>query len=350
MSEARAPRARVLADGSALAGVMAVDVFANNHLAADRFRVRLAARVADMAGLQAPGVRLDVQVGFDDRWASLVLGTADAISFDPIRGVLEIEGRDLSSGMIEARVGETFANRTSSEIVEVIAGRHGLAADATPTSTLAGRYYQNEHERLTLGQFARAMSEWDLLAFLAGQEGFDLFMEGERLRFAPPAEDRVVVLRVEDCLSLELEHELGLSRAIEVTVRSWGTRDAAMVEHTARRGSGRSRSRRSRSGRSGSVGTTWRHGLVRPNLDSEQARVAAERALADLLRHEWTAQATMPGELDMTARTRVALLGAGLDWDRDYAVAELSRHLDVRRGFTQRLCLQAAPLGPDGVY
>ncbi len=327
---ARQPRAQVLADGSALAGVLAVDVFANNHLAADRFRLRLAAGVADMAGLQAPGLRLDVQVGFDDGWASLVLGTADTVLFDPIRGVLEVEGRDLSAGLIEARVGETFANRTSSEIVEVIAGRHGLAADATPTSTPVGRYYQNEHDRLTLGQFARVTTEWDLLAFLAGQEGFDLFMEGERLRFAPPASDGAVGLRVEDCLGLELEHGLGLSRAIEVTVRSWGSRAGAVVEYTAKRGSG---------------GTTWRHGLVRPNLDAGQAELVAEQALADLLRHEWTARATMPGELGMTARTRVALVGAGVDWDRDYLVAELSRHLDVRRGFTQRLRLQAAPSG-----
>jgi len=191
----RQPRARVLADGSALAGVLAVDVFANSYLAADRFRVRIAASVADMAGLQAPGVRLDVQVGLDDGWASLVVGAADALSFDPIRGVLEVEGRDLSAGLIEARVGETFANRTSSEIVEVVAGRHGLVADATPTSTPVGRYYQNEHERLVLGQFARALTEWDLLAFLAVQEGFDLFMDGERLVFGPPALDGAVALR-----------------------------------------------------------------------------------------------------------------------------------------------------------
>jgi len=323
-------RARVLADGSALAGVLAVDVFANSYLAADRFRVRIAASVADMAGLQAPGVRLDVQVGLDDGWASLVVGAADALSFDPIRGVLEVEGRDLSAGLIEARVGETFANRTSSEIVEVVAGRHGLVADATPTSTPVGRYYQNEHERLVLGQFARALTEWDLLAFLAVQEGFDLFMDGERLVFGPPALDGAVALRMEDCLELELEHALGLSRAIEVTVRSWGTQAGAAVEYVARRGSG---------------GTAWRQALVRPNLDAGQAQLVAERALADLLRHEWTAQATMPGELGMTARTRVALVGAGAGWDRDYAVAELSRHLDVRRGFTQRLRLQAAPGG-----
>jgi len=67
----------VLADGSALPGVLAVDVFANNHLAADRFRVRIAAGAAGLAELQAPGLRLDVQVGWDGVWVSLVVGTAD---------------------------------------------------------------------------------------------------------------------------------------------------------------------------------------------------------------------------------------------------------------------------------
>jgi len=342
LSGARQPRAKVLADGSALAGVLAVDVFTSNCLAADRFRVRIAAGAGDFAGLQAPGLRLDVQVGFDEGWTSLVLGTADTFAFDPIRREIEIEGRDLSAMLIEAQAGETFANRTASEIVEVVAVRHGLTPDATPTSTPVGRYYQDQHDRLTLEQFARATTEWDLLAFLAVQEGFDLFMEGTRLRFGPPTGDIAMTLRVEDCLGLECEHALGLSREIEVTVRSWGTRAGAAVVHTARRGS---KLGGSRPGGAGRDGTKLRHGLVRPNLDPVQAQLVAERALADLLRHEWTSYATMPGELNMTARTRLALVGAGADWDRDYVVAELSRHLDVRRGFTQRLRLQAAPGG-----
>lgn len=334
LNSVRQPRARVLAGGSEVAGVLALDVFANNHLAADRFRVRLAASVTDAAALQEPGLQLDVQVGLDGGWNSLMLGVADTLSLDPIRGLLDIEGRDLSAGLIEARIGETFANRTASEIVEVLAARHGLVADAERTSAPIGRYYQSEHDRLTLPQFSKAMTEWDLLAFLAGQEGFDLFMDGSRLRFGP-RDGTAVTLRVADCLGLELEHALGLSQAVEVTVRSWGTRSGAAVEHTARR-SGLSRAG---SGKAGSGKAGLRQALVRPNLDAEQARRVAERAVADLVRHERTASATMPGELGMTARSRVGLVGAGADWDREYAVAELSRHLDVRRGFTQRLRL-----------
>ena len=317
----------MLAGGSALPGVLSVDVFSNNHLAADRFRVRLAASAGDWSGLHAPGLRLDVQAGWEGGWTSLLVGTADALAFDPVRGVVDIEGRDLSAALVEAQASETFANRTASEIAEVIAERHGLLAAVERTGTAVGRYYQAEHDRMALGQFARAVTEWDLLAFLAGQEGFDLFMEGGTLRFGPPA-GPAVPLRVGDCLSLQLERALGLAQAVEVTVRSWGTRAGAAVSHTARRG--------------GEGGGVRRHAVVRPNLDAVQAQRVAERALADLQGHEWTAQAAMPGELGLSARSRVSLVGTGTAWDRDYAVAELSRHLDARRGFTQRLCLRGA--------
>ena len=96
MSGIRAPRVQVLADGGMLAGVLAADVFANNHLAADRFRLRIAASVADLAVLQAPGLRLDVQVGWDGGWTSLIVGVADSLAFDPVRGELDVEGRDRS--------------------------------------------------------------------------------------------------------------------------------------------------------------------------------------------------------------------------------------------------------------
>ena len=67
----------MLAGGIPLAGVLSVDVFSNNHLAADRFRVRLAASAADWSGLHAPGLRLDVQAGWGGGWATLLVGTAD---------------------------------------------------------------------------------------------------------------------------------------------------------------------------------------------------------------------------------------------------------------------------------
>ena len=101
--------------------------------------------------------------GFALAGLSLLLGTADSLHLDPIRGILDVEGRDLSAALVEARVDETFANRTSSEVAALFASRHGLQADVTTTSTPIGRLYGNERDRLTTGH-ARAATEWDLLA------------------------------------------------------------------------------------------------------------------------------------------------------------------------------------------
>lgn len=323
-NEVRAPRLQVLADGVALPGVMGADVFANNFLAADRFSVRLAVSAGGLAVVDAQGVRLDVQVALDGGWTSLVAGEADTVLLDPIGGVVDVEGRDLSALLVDTRVDETFANRTASEIAVELGGRHGLEVSADATGTLVGRYYQAEHDRLTVGRSARAVSEWDLLAFLAGQEGFDLFMDGAVLRFGAAAGEAVTV-ETGGCMHVSMEHALGMARSVEVTVRSWDQQGAAVVVGTAAGGGG---------------GRRWKQGLVRANLAADAAQRLAERTLADLLRHERTVRLVMPGELGIRPRGTVTLQGTGTDWDRDYAVAEVSRHVDVRHGFTQRVRLQ----------
>ena len=323
-SETRAPRLRVLVDGSELAGVMEAEVASNNHLAADRFRVRVAGLGA-LAVVDVPGVRFDVQVGFGGAWTSLTVGEADSVGVDPIRGLIDVEGRDLSALMIDARVDETFANRTSSEIAEILAERHGLGVAATPTSTLVGRYYQSDYERLTVGNFARVMSEWDLLSFLAVQEGFDLFMDGETLRFETAGGGGAARLAPGDCESLHMEHLLGMERAIEVTVQSWDQQGAQAVVQTAQ---------------GGGSGRAWKHSVTRPNLPPDEAQRLAERVLADLVRHTRSVSAVMPGDVVLTPRSQVMLEGTGTDWDGPYAVSELRRSVDVRRGFSQRMQLQ----------
>lgn len=328
--EACAPALRVLADGRPVPGVMCADVVSNNHLAADRFSLRVAAGAGGLAMLVAPGVRLRVEAGLAGVWTGLVTGEADSVSLDPVHGVIDVEGRDLSALFIDSRVDETFANRTSTEIAGLLAGRHGLQVSGTTTSTLVGRYFQSEHDRLTMGQFAKAMSEWDLLAYLAGREGLGLFVEGETLRFGETADRSVHVLQPADCMSLQLERGLGMARTIEVTVRSWDQRGGQAVVQTVQ---------------GGGSGRVWRHGIVRPNLPAEEAQRLAERTLADLVRHEWTAWATMPGELSLTARRQVAIEGTGTDWDRLYGIDTIRRHIDAGRGFTQSLALQGNPTG-----
>ena len=187
----RAPRLKVIANGQIISGAMEAEVISNNYYAADRFRTSVALGIDPWAGASfwasEPDILMDVQFSLDGgaSFVSLVQGVVDSVSIDPTLGLVRLDGRDLTSALIEARTQETFANRTSSEIASLLAQRHNLTPQVTSTTTPVGRYYQIEHDRITLNQFSRTTTEWDLLVYLARQEGFDVFVQGQTLCFQP---------------------------------------------------------------------------------------------------------------------------------------------------------------------
>ena len=283
-----------------------------------------------------PGSILDIQLTLGGPPTSLLQGEADTVNIDVLKQTVEIEGRDLTARLLDARIQETFSNQTASQIAETLAARHDLTPNVTATSTLAGRYYSAEHDRITLGQFSRATTEWDLLTFLAAREGFEIYVSAQTLTFAPmPAAEPALSLTPGQCISLQLQHALTLSRDIEVTVKSWNTRQQAAFTQTARS-----------SARGGSrTGPAQRIVVVRPNLSPNDALQLAQRILADLSAHERVVLAELPGELSLSPRTQVLLTGTATDFDQLYYVAEIDRHFSAEQGFTERLRLKNTPVG-----
>ncbi len=330
----RAPRLQVLANGQVIAGAMEAEVISNNYYAADRFRVAIALGVDPWAQASfwasEPDVLLDIRFSLDGgvSFASLVQGAVDCVDIDPTLGLVHLDGRDLSASLIEARTQETFANRTSSEIASLLAERHHLAPRVSRTTTPVGRYYQSEHDRITLNQFSRATTEWDLLVFLARQEAFDVFVQGAALYFQPAAQgtDLVMSLRAEDLIDLRLERSLTLARDIEVVVKSWNSRqNSAFVQ----------RARAACRGRTGRSSAPQRYVFVQPNLTPDDALKLAQRKLAELTRHERTIRITMPGELELSPRSMIALEGTGTEFDQAYYVDVIERRLRQGGGLTQ---------------
>jgi phage protein D len=328
---ARAPRPEVLADGAALVGVLEAEVISNNYYAADRFQVRMAldASPATAAFWASAGeVMLEIRMALAGLPVSLIQGGVDRVRLDPVRRLVTLEGRDLTLRLIEARTQESFVNRTASEVAEILATRHGLSTQVTRTTTKIGRYYQDEHDRITLGQFSRAMTEWDLLTWLARQEGFDVFVRGTTLTFQP-AEDaaRIFPLAVQDTTALQVERALTLARDIEVTVKSWNSRQQSAFTKKAR-ASGQ---------RQGNTDAVQRHVLVRPNLTEDEALKLAQATLAELTRHRMVLSATMPGELSLAPRDTVLLRGTGSVFDQSYVVEDIARRISVQHGFIQHI-------------
>jgi phage protein D len=335
-SNFRRPGLTVLSGGAALPNLIDADILTNAHFAAARFRLRFAVDPVDVESLFPPGAILDIQLGFSGSATSILQGEADTIRIDVLNRTVEVDGRDLTARLLDARTQETFSNQTASEIAQTLAGRHGLIPDITATTTLAGRYYSSEHDRITLGQFSRTTTEWDLLTFLAAREGFETFVSGQTLTFAPlPSASPTLTLTPDLCVGLSLEHTLTLARDIEVTVKSWNTKQQAAITQTARS-----------SGQGRRTGGAPQHVMViRPNLSPNDALQLAARILADLSAHERLVHAELPGELDLTPRTQVLLSGTGTDFDQLYYVAELDRHFSLDHGFTERIRLKNSPAG-----
>jgi phage protein D len=324
-----------MANGQILTGALEAEVISNNYYAADRFAATVALGPDPWAGAAFWAanfdILVDVQFSLDGgaSFMSLVQGAVDNVSIDPNAGLVYLEGRDLTAALIETRIQETFANQTSSEIASLLAQRHNLTPNVIATSTPVGRYYQSEHDRTTLDQFSRTTTEWDLLVFLARQEGFDLFVQGTALYFQPAAQPTgpVLALTPGDVLDLRLARSLTLARDIEVVVRSWNSRqNSALAQQVT-------------ASCLDSVGQSnaQRYVFVRPNLTADDAVKFAQRMIAELTRHERSITISMPGELALTPRSMIAIQGTGTDFDQTYYIDVIERRLRQHGGLIQHV-------------
>lgn len=346
----RAPRLRVLWNNKAIPGVVSLSVTTNNYYQCDTFNLSVAASAGDPGWWDInPPMILDIQIGIDGgAWQSLLIGEVDHQQFHIQTGLLELSGRDLSARFIEAKTQEAFVNQTASQVAVTLAARHGLASSVTATNTLIGRYYEQDHSHLTMGQFSRTTTEWDLLTTLARFEGFDVFMLGTVLHFqAPPletAEPYVLnytppgpVQRLNGT-SLNLERSLTLAKDVQVDVRSWSSRQGRAFTKTARAIGGKAAA--ASGGSSGKPTTTQKYVFVRPNLNEDQAQKLANQMARDITLHERVVAAEMPGELTLTPRNMVKLQGTGTSFDQTYFIASITRSLSFSEGFRQSMRLK----------
>jgi phage protein D len=345
-SDARSPRLRLVANGAVVPGVVQAEVVSNGYYSADRFRAAIAVGERGAAPwAAAEQIDVTLAVSLDGRtFVPLVAGIVDTVAIDPVANTVSLSGRDRTALLIEARTEETFLNQTASEIATRLAERHGLRADVVATTTLVGRTAAGQHDRLSLGRHGYARTEWDLLVGLAGQEGFDVWVAGDTLHFRPQATRpaAAAVLRPvavggqrANVTSLRLQRALTLAADIAVTVKSWDSAGKTAISQTARaqRQHGDKR------------GQAQKYVYIVPNLAPADALRLAQRKLAELSRHERVITAEMPGELDLAPRMMLRLEGTFTDFDQDYWIDEVERHIDIRQGFTQRLRAKSASGG-----
>jgi phage protein D len=325
----------VLINSLPISTAIEAEVSLNRYFAAGRFRLRAALDASGAALWSNGDLQVEIQMGLDGAWTSMMVGQADRVEIDPIRGEVLVDGRDLSARLQAARTQETFENRTASEIATVLAARHGLAASVTATTARVGRNYQNGYARTTLNQYSPVTTEWDLLTRLAEAEGFDVWVDGQTLNFAPDCGAVAAIqLTPQDCIGLRLERTTSLEGALQVLVKSWDCRGVTTINQSATRQA---------AGSDTTDAAMASYIIVRPNLAADAAQSLAERVLNQMTQHARSISIEMPGELLIAPRAAITLAQTGTSFDGTYEVSSIERRISFRHGFSQSV--QARSIG-----
>lgn len=347
-----APRLRILAGKTAIDGAQSFTITSTNNRQADRFNAQFAllpgsAFSADWWSSQGR-VRLTLQAGMADPtagisgWTTLLVGDCDTVDIEMGTGLVHVAGRDLTALLIDQKLAQTYQNQTASQVATMLANAVGLTPNVAATTTLIGRYYRADHTNTALGQFTEASAQWDLLVYLADQEGFDVWVEGTTLNFQPPPAKPTMVnlpyvrgdIPQFGGTSLTLSRAMTLAKDVEVQVRSWNSQQKNSFTVTVRG------SIKTNEGAVVKLGPPQTYLFVKPDLTRAQAQVYAQQKLAEISRHERTVSAQMPGDLTTSARDMVSLTGTGTAFDQAYYIDTLERSLDLQSGFVQTLTLK----------
>lgn len=344
----RQPLVRVLANGLPLAGVISAEVQQNNFYQSDRFTLNFAATASPPGWWDVePPWKLDTQFSLNNggSWTSLLIGEVDHLTMNMQTGTLVVEGRDLSALLIETKTQVAYFNQTSSQIAETIAASHGLKTNIQPTTQKVGRYYEDDHVRGSLDQFAKTTTEWDLLVYLAQIEGFDIFVKGETLNFIPLAPENSIPFAIQwtppgpvprlNTTTLRMERSLTLAKDIEVWVRSWSSQQGRGFTKKSRASGTRTASAVGTTPSGKTTNTTQRYVFVFPNLSESEAQIRANQIALDLTKHERVIDVDMPGDLTLDARMLVKLGGTGTSFDQLYHIDHITRSISFSEGFRQ---------------
>jgi hypothetical protein len=365
------PRLFVRVAGQVMLNAVSAEIISNNYFQADRIDLKLVSQlwISNMSPSwwvnQPKPVLIDIYLAelADDSQDPTTAGGSlatqpvlpapqnafhvfsgqiDRLSWKAETGLMTITGRDLSSLMIDTKTELAYPNQTSSQIATTIAQKHNLTPVVKATTTKVGRYYDQQHMLITIGQFSRATTEWDLLVFLARLEGFAVWMDGRNLHFEPESNyDNLPHYLVEfvsgngldfdrcNVQDLEIDWALNLAKDVRVVVKTFNTEhEAAYVRSFGK-----------------SAGTTGQsvvqtYEIFRPGLSSDQAQQLAEQTYNEIVAHERIATFKMPGELTLTPRYRVQIQGTNTGangFDQLYYIDEIRRVISFDGGFVQHL-------------
>jgi hypothetical protein len=295
---------QVALNGSPIQGLLHASIVTSNCFSSDSYTLTFAigpwplGDILFWSSLSAPYVEISVTTAYASTSQNLISGMIDTVHVDPIQSTVAIEGRDLSSLMIDAYRQQDFVNQTASEVASTIALHHGLTPVITATTSSVGRYYGDGYTRLSLGQFSRLRSDWDLIVQLARENRFDVFVQGSSLFFQPTtsSDDTPVPIAFREVQTIRFERTLTIPSSTTARVQSWNSQNM-MSYDSADPGNGTSAPQAT------SVTNGQPFLFSASNFTSQQVTDSAGRYAAELSRLGILLHIEMPWDLRVCPKT-----------------------------------------------
>lgn len=344
----RQPRGIVKVNDTRIEGWIDVEVVNNNYYSADTFSVKFASSLLP-AELNASwfakqtDMYVEIFIGFPDDaddytpadLKSWIYGQVDMITIDPFAQLIDVSGRDLTRVFIDTKTTQKWPNRTSSQIVTELATGAGLTPVVTATTTKAGKYYEIDHVNMT-----DERSEWDILCYLAEQEGFQVYVRGKSLYFSPKPDDSTspytITCNTDDeaypisnVERLSFARALTVSRGIQVVIRSWHGKYGKAFTATYP-----SRSSSIQAGKATLFGGTQVYKRTIPNLTQEMANQKAKALYDQIIQHEMKAEFEMPGDDDLDTTSVIKFVGTDTAFDQTFYPDSITRTLNLDSGYS----------------
>lgn len=341
VSTVRNPRSIVQANGVKVGGLKSWDVDEIEFSHPSTFRCLFALNAPDNEAdpawwfSQEPDIEVEIFVGEPTDPSnygtgdleSLFVGRADEVTAHWDTGLLEVTGRDLAAKLMDLKSSKKYVNQTASQVATQLASDAGLTPVVTSTSTKVSKYYEIDHIQLQDDR-----TEWDLLTWLAREEGFAAYVKGRELHFEPKPDAGAdpYLLRFTpggdqgynegNFTSLSTTRVLTMAKDIKVIVRSWNAKRKKAFTKTA-----------TRSKKGG--GEVQEFSYVIAGLDPEQAQARADKILAEQSKHEMRLSHEGPADNLLHIANVIQVTGTGTAADQVYFPASIARSFDAESGY-----------------
>ena len=358
---ARQPRAIVKVAGVRVPAWIHWSVDNNTFYQADTFRVSFAATELPAATdanwfSRQTEAFVEIFAGFpidplnysETDMDSLIYGRIDDIEYDPVSTIVSLTGRDLTAAFIDAKTTIQYQNLTSSQVAAKLAQSHGMTVSGPETKTLAGTFYARDHVTIK-----DQRSEWDLLTWLAQQEGFVCFVTGTTLYFGPRPPTPIEPYEIRWALDqnghpmanvkdLRFSRSLTVAKGITVVVNSWNTKTGKRVV-----GYYPNKPKTTQAGKASPFGNTQIFSITRGGLDQAGANKLAAQKHHEITQHEMKLRGRLPADNILTQTAMLRVGGTGTAFDQDYFVDGITRSMSLDEGYVMEV--SAKNISPETV-